>query len=91
MPPTFRLSAFAMPIVSPWLAQNAVRELASQKVPLVKLWVEDRWGFSLHFEREIVCIEARRKFGVVRVHLRLVQITDESEGFETTLRRGIGR
>jgi imidazolonepropionase-like amidohydrolase len=34
------------PIVSPWLAQNAVRELASEKVTLVKLWVEDRWGFK---------------------------------------------
>jgi imidazolonepropionase-like amidohydrolase len=34
------------PIVSPWLAQNAVRELAAQKVSLVKLWVEDRWGFT---------------------------------------------
>jgi imidazolonepropionase-like amidohydrolase len=33
------------PIVSPWLAKNAIRELASQKVKLVKLWVEDRWGF----------------------------------------------
>jgi imidazolonepropionase-like amidohydrolase len=33
------------PVVSPWLAVNAVRELAAQKVTLVKLWVEDRWGF----------------------------------------------
>jgi imidazolonepropionase-like amidohydrolase len=34
------------PVVSPWLAKAAVRELASQKVKLVKLWVEDRWGFK---------------------------------------------
>src|SRR4029077_12374162 len=34
------------PIVSPWLAQNAVRELAAEHVTLVKLWVEDRWGFK---------------------------------------------
>lgn len=34
------------PIVSPWLAQNAVRELKAQNVKLVKLWVEDRWGFK---------------------------------------------
>jgi len=34
------------PIVSPWLAQNAVRELAAEKVTLIKLWVEDRWGFK---------------------------------------------
>ena len=34
------------PVVSPWLAKNAVRELASQHVTLVKLWVEDRWGFQ---------------------------------------------
>ncbi|HUR36136.1 MAG TPA: amidohydrolase family protein [Vicinamibacterales bacterium] len=34
------------PVVSPWLAKMAVRELASQKVKLVKLWVEDRWGFK---------------------------------------------
>ena len=34
------------PIVSPWLATNAVRELASQKVKMVKLWSEDRWGFK---------------------------------------------
>jgi imidazolonepropionase-like amidohydrolase len=34
------------PVVSPWLAKNAVRELASQHVKLVKLWVEDRWGFK---------------------------------------------
>ena len=33
------------PIVSPWLATNAIRELAAQRVTLVKLWVEDRWGF----------------------------------------------
>ncbi len=33
------------PIVSPWLATAAVRELAAQNVKLVKLWVEDRWGF----------------------------------------------
>ena len=33
------------PIVSPWLAVSAVRELAAQKVSLVKLWVEDRWGY----------------------------------------------
>lgn len=34
------------PIVSPWLAKNAIRELASQHVTFVKLWVEDRWGFQ---------------------------------------------
>ena len=34
------------PVVSPWLAKSAVRELASQHVTLVKLWVEDRWGFK---------------------------------------------
>ncbi len=34
------------PVVSPWLAKAAVRELAAQKVKLVKLWVEDRWGFK---------------------------------------------
>ncbi len=34
------------PVVSAWLARNAVRELAAQKVTLVKLWVEDRWGFT---------------------------------------------
>ena len=34
------------PIVSPWLARNAVRELKAQNVKLVKLWVEDRWGFK---------------------------------------------
>jgi imidazolonepropionase-like amidohydrolase len=34
------------PTVSPWLAMAAVRELAAQKVNLVKLWVEDRWGFD---------------------------------------------
>jgi len=34
------------PVVSPWLARAAVRELAAQKVTLVKLWVEDRWGFK---------------------------------------------
>lgn len=33
------------PVVSPWLAKNAVQELASQNVKLVKLWVEDRGGF----------------------------------------------
>jgi imidazolonepropionase-like amidohydrolase len=34
------------PIVSPWLAVNAVRELKAQKVTFVKLWVEDRSGFK---------------------------------------------
>jgi len=34
------------PIVSPWLAVAAVRELAAQKMTFVKLWVEDRWGFK---------------------------------------------
>lgn len=33
------------PTVSPWLAEAAVRELAAQRVELVKLWIEDRWGF----------------------------------------------
>jgi imidazolonepropionase-like amidohydrolase len=33
------------PIVSPWLATAAVRELAAQRITLVKLWVEDRFGF----------------------------------------------
>ena len=34
------------PVVSPWLAEAAVQELAAQKVHIVKLWVEDRWGFK---------------------------------------------
>jgi len=34
------------PVVSPWLATNAVRELAAQKVPFVKIWQEDRKGFK---------------------------------------------
>jgi imidazolonepropionase-like amidohydrolase len=34
------------PTVSPALAQVAVRELAAQGVSLIKLWVEDRWGFE---------------------------------------------
>ena len=34
------------PTVSPWLAEAAVRELEAQKVKLVKLWIEDRWGFD---------------------------------------------
>lgn len=34
------------PVVSPWLAKAAVRELAAQKVPFVKLWIEDRKGFK---------------------------------------------
>lgn len=34
------------PAVSPWIAQAAVRELAAQDVELVKLWIEDRWGFD---------------------------------------------
>jgi imidazolonepropionase-like amidohydrolase len=34
------------PVVSPWLAKAAVRELAAQKVKFVKLWVEDRNGFK---------------------------------------------
>jgi len=34
------------PVVSPWLAQNAVRELYAQKVKFIKLWVEDRNGFK---------------------------------------------
>ena len=33
------------PVVSPWLAKAAVRELAAQKMTLIKLWVEDRSGF----------------------------------------------
>ena len=33
-------------VVSPWVAKNAVRELAAQRVTLVKLWVENRWGFK---------------------------------------------
>ena len=34
------------PVVSPWLAKAAVRELAAQKVPFIKLWIEDRKGFK---------------------------------------------
>src|SRR3954468_22936364 len=34
------------PVVSPWLARMAIRELAAEKVKLAKLWVEDRWGFK---------------------------------------------
>ncbi len=34
------------PVVSPWLAQAAVRELHAQKVKFIKLWVEDRNGFK---------------------------------------------
>ena len=34
------------PTVSPRLAEAAVRELAAQRVELVKLWIEDRWGFD---------------------------------------------
>jgi imidazolonepropionase-like amidohydrolase len=34
------------PAVSPWVAQAAIRELAAQDVELVKLWIEDRWGFD---------------------------------------------
>ncbi len=34
------------PAVSPWIAEAAIRELAAQRVTLVKLWIEDRWGFD---------------------------------------------
>jgi imidazolonepropionase-like amidohydrolase len=34
------------PTVSPALAEVAVRELAAQGVTLIKLWIEDRWGFD---------------------------------------------
>ncbi|MSR19788.1 MAG: hypothetical protein EXR91_02250 [Gemmatimonadetes bacterium] len=34
------------PAVSPWIAEAAVRELAAQRVTLIKLWIEDRWGFD---------------------------------------------
>ena len=34
------------PAVSPWIAEAAVRELSAQGVSLVKLWIEDRWGFD---------------------------------------------
>ena len=34
------------PAVSPWVAEAAVRELAAQRVTLIKLWIEDRWGFD---------------------------------------------
>jgi imidazolonepropionase-like amidohydrolase len=39
-------STVPYPTVSPALAQAAVRELAAQDVGLVKLWIEDRWGFD---------------------------------------------
>jgi imidazolonepropionase-like amidohydrolase len=34
------------PAVSAWVAEAAIRELAAQDVDLVKLWIEDRWGFD---------------------------------------------
>ena len=34
-------------IFTPWMAEVAVRELASHDVPFVKLWVEDRDGFRV--------------------------------------------
>ena len=34
-------------IFTPWMAEVAVRELASHDVPFVKLWVEDRNGFQI--------------------------------------------
>ena len=37
----------AYPIVSTWQARQAVRELAAQKVPFVKLWLEDRGGYEI--------------------------------------------
>ena len=34
-------------ILTPWMAEVAVRELAAHGVPFVKLWVEDRGGFRV--------------------------------------------
>ena len=34
-------------ILTPWMAEVAVRELAGHGVPFVKLWVEDRGGFRV--------------------------------------------
>jgi imidazolonepropionase-like amidohydrolase len=39
-------STVPYPTVSPALAQAAVRELAAQDVTLIKLWIEDRWGYD---------------------------------------------
>ena len=47
----------------PGWRRNAVRELAAQKVTLVKLWVEDRWGFKDPQEQGPGLFHARRYHG----------------------------
>jgi hypothetical protein len=59
------------PVVSPWLAVNAVRELAAQKVKFVKLWSEDRWGFKNPNSKEPAYMKRTDSVSVPSVMSRL--------------------
>jgi len=50
--------------------------------------VEDGGRLGLHLEGQIVGVDARGKFGIARLHLRLIQIADQAEGFAAVPPRG---
>ena len=80
------------PIVSPWLAKNAVRELASQKVKLVKLWSEDRWGFKDPKSKDPAYLTAALYASAIaeahRLGLRTVSHVKTLKDWKDTLRAG---
>jgi imidazolonepropionase-like amidohydrolase len=81
------------PIVSPWLAQNAVRELKAQNVKLVKLWVEDRWGFKDPQSKEPAYFRPDAyKAAIVEAHrlgLKTIAHTKALKDWEGLIRAGV--
>jgi imidazolonepropionase-like amidohydrolase len=81
------------PIVSPWLAKAAVRELVAQKVTLVKLWVEDRWGFKDPHSKEPAYFRPDAyKAAILEAHrlgLRTVAHTKALKDWKGLIRAGV--
>jgi imidazolonepropionase-like amidohydrolase len=81
------------PIVSPWLAQNAVRELAAEHVKLVKLWVEDRWGFKDPQSKEPAYFRPDAYTAAIkeahRLGLRTIAHTKSLEDWKGLIRAGV--
>jgi imidazolonepropionase-like amidohydrolase len=81
------------PVVSPWLATNAVRELAAQKVTLIKLWVEDRSGFVDPRSKEPAYFRPDAYTAAIReahrLGLRTIAHVKDLADWKTLLRAGV--